>query len=148
MIPLNSRVGENVHIWLWQAWKDHFQHTTGRMFQKEEEHMERHCKRKELRVTGYRNWGGRSVGSQRGWQMPAFPCKELNLILSEVGQHLVYTVKWSFSLLDGEWIQTGTSIEAGSQLRVIWSCSSKNEDESCRNGGSGWIWEYTFWSRQ
>lgn len=63
------------------------------MFQKEEEHAESHCKRKELRVTGDRNGGGRSVGSQRGWQMPELPCKELDLVLNEAKRGLTDTLK-------------------------------------------------------
>lgn len=33
------------------------------------------------------------MGSQRGWQMSEFPRKELDLILNEVGQDLIYIVK-------------------------------------------------------
>ena len=34
--------------------------------------------------------------------MPGFPCKELNLILNETEQDLIYILKESFALLCGE----------------------------------------------
>ena len=40
-----------------------------------------------------RKWGGRGVWKARGWQMPAFPCKELDLILNEMEQDLIYILK-------------------------------------------------------
>lgn len=119
MTSPNAEPGRKVHIWLWLASRSPSQHTTRRMFQMKEKHMKRHFSKKELRVSGDRNWGGSRVESQRGWQMPDFPCKELDLILSEMEQDLIYILKGSFSLFCGEWVRIGTRIEAGSQLRVI-----------------------------
>lgn len=83
------------------------------------EHLKRNFSRKDFRMIGDRNGGERHVESRRGWQMPDFPCNELDLILNEMEQDLIYILKGSFSLLCGEWVRIGTRIEAGNQLRVI-----------------------------
>lgn len=50
-------------------------------------------RRKAFRWLGQEVGRSREVESQRGWQMPAFPCKELDLILNEVEQDLIYILK-------------------------------------------------------
>lgn len=119
MTSLNAEQGRKVHFWFWQACRSPFQHTTRRMFQWKKSIWKRNCSRKEFRVTRDRKWGGRGVWKARGWQMPAFPCKELDLILNEMEQDLIYILKGLFALLCGEWVRIGTKIEVGSQLRVI-----------------------------
>lgn len=69
--------------------------------------------------TGRRLQWVKSVESQRGWRMPDFPCQELHLILNEMGQDLIYLIKWWYSFLWGECIGIEERIKAGSLSRVI-----------------------------
>ena len=69
--------------------------------------------------------------SQRGWQMPAFPCKELDLILNEVEQDLIYILKVLFWLLSGEWV-IGEQSEAWRQIRRR---SQVRDDDGVEQGG-------------
>lgn len=55
MMSLNSELGGKVGSNQPGGRGKHFQHTTGRMFWKEEEFVERHCSKKELWVTRDRN---------------------------------------------------------------------------------------------